>query len=172
MSPTDLGNPSTTSTSPEMSTNITSGAAREFHLDDNVVLSLELEDCPMAEIPLTELFDFESSMLYPTYTTVISNTVYQQLEDTAWLEFEQLEDLWSIGYCLYSLRPNGVVSIRDEGFQRLINQCLSNRDSIDIPISIPVVIRFRVARAGLPRPNPVVRDNRFDNPPTTPLLVQ
>ena len=171
MSPTDLGNPSTTSTSPEMSTNVTSGAAREFHLDDNVVLSLELEDCPMAEIPLTELFDVDSSMLYPTYTTVISNTVYQQLEDTAWLEFEQLEDLWSIGYCMYSLRPNGVVSIRDEGFQRLINQCLSNRDSIDIPISIPVVIRFRVARAGLPRPNSIARDNRFGNP-TTPSGIR
>lgn len=59
MSPTDLGNPSATSTSPEMSANVSSTLAREFHLDDNVVLSLELEDCPMAEILLTELFDVE-----------------------------------------------------------------------------------------------------------------
>jgi hypothetical protein len=88
-----------------MSANVTSAAAREFHVDDNVVLSLELEDCPMAEIPLTELFDVESSMLYPTFMTTVSNTVYQQLEDTAWLEFEQLEELWSLGYCTYSLRP-------------------------------------------------------------------
>lgn len=110
-------------------------------------------------------------MLYPTFMTTVSNTVYQQLEDTVWLEFEQLEDLWSLGYWMYSLRPNGVVSIREEGLQRLINQCLSNHNGPDTPISIPVIIRFRIARAGLPRPNdPITRrdNNTRSGAPTTP----
>jgi hypothetical protein len=53
--------------------------------DDCVVLTLDLEDCPMAEIPLLELLDPDTATLVPEYQKIIRETVHQQLEECTWL---------------------------------------------------------------------------------------
>ena len=55
------------------------------HPDDVVVITIDIEDCPMAEILLDELLDADSTTLRNSYHDVIREYVSQQLEDTTWL---------------------------------------------------------------------------------------
>ena len=49
------------------------------------VITIDIVDCPMAEIPLTEVFDVLTMSLVDNYHDVIRESVLQQLEDTTWL---------------------------------------------------------------------------------------
>ena len=62
--------------------------AEEIQYDnDCLVISIDIVDCPMAEIPLTEVFDVPTKSLVDNYHDVIRDSVRQQLEHTTWLSF-------------------------------------------------------------------------------------
>jgi hypothetical protein len=68
--------------------------AEEVQCDnDYLVITIDIVDCPMAEIPLTEVFDVLTMSLLDNYHDVICNSVLQQLEDTTWLERESRSSL-------------------------------------------------------------------------------
>jgi hypothetical protein len=56
------------------------------HPDDIVILNVDIDDCPIAELPLTEIYDADASRLKDDYLVTLRNYVTQQLEDTTWLE--------------------------------------------------------------------------------------
>jgi hypothetical protein len=54
--------------------------AEEIQYDnDCLVISINIVDCPMAEIPLTEFFDVPTKTLVDNYHDVIHDSVRQQL---------------------------------------------------------------------------------------------
>jgi hypothetical protein len=57
--------------------------AEEIQYDnDCLVISINIVDCPMAEIPLTEVFDVPTKSLVDNYHNVIRGSVWQQLGHT------------------------------------------------------------------------------------------
>jgi hypothetical protein len=65
--------------------------AKEIQYDnDCLVISIDIVDCPMAEIPLTEVFDVPTKSLVDNYHDVIRDSVRQQLEHTTWLSADLL----------------------------------------------------------------------------------
>ncbi len=58
--------------------------------NDCLVITINIVDCPMAEILLTEVFNITTMSLLDNYHDVIRDTVLQQLEDTTWLLEEQV----------------------------------------------------------------------------------
>jgi hypothetical protein len=77
--------------------------------DDCVVLTLDLEDCPMAEIPLSELLDPDTATLVPEYQKIIRETVHQQLEECTWLanDDETRMRLTDAGFGMCHMRERG-----------------------------------------------------------------
>ena len=62
-------------------------APREsHHPDDSVILTVDIDDCPIVELALTEIYDIDASHLKDDYLATLRNYVTQQLEDTTWLE--------------------------------------------------------------------------------------
>ena len=62
-----------------------SDAGEIRHDDDCLVITIDIVDCPMAEIPLTEVFNAPTMTLLDNYHEVIRDSVLQQLQDTTWL---------------------------------------------------------------------------------------
>ncbi|KAI2502136.1 hypothetical protein MHU86_12366 [Fragilaria crotonensis] len=56
------------------------------HDDDFVILTVDIDDCPIAELPLTEIYDVTSSHLKNDYLDTLRAYITQQLKDTTWLE--------------------------------------------------------------------------------------
>ncbi len=52
---------------------------------DYVVITIDIDNCPLAEVPLAEIYDPNTSLLLDDYHNVIRGYVVQQLEDTTWL---------------------------------------------------------------------------------------
>jgi hypothetical protein len=47
-----------------------------------VVITIDIDDCPMAEIPLTKIFDLGASLLLNDYHNFVRVAIVQELEDT------------------------------------------------------------------------------------------
>ena len=134
------------------------------HPDDIVILHVDIDDCPIAEIPLTEIYDIDVSRLKDDYLATLRNYVTQQLEDTTWLEDQSVSPLFDAGFATYHRRPNGdILSLRKPALSRLINQSLRSRTDVNDPISVPILIRFMIPESELP-----TRDNRA---PTVPSVI-
>jgi hypothetical protein len=88
--------------------------AEEIQYDnDCLVISIYIVDCPMAEIPISEVFYVLTLSLLDTYHKVIRNLVLQQLQDTTWLSEDLLPSLTDPRFGMYHARDrNSIISLR------------------------------------------------------------
>jgi hypothetical protein len=128
--------------------------AEEIQYDnDCLVISIDIVDCPMAEIPLTEVFDVLTKTLVENYHDVIRDSVRQQLEHTTWLSADLLTTLTDPGFGMYHARDrNSVIMLRKPALQRLIIQRLKDRSRPSEIVHVPVLIRFLLPDVDIPRP--------------------
>lgn len=131
-------------------------APREFfHSDDYVVITVDIEDCPLVEFPLTELFDIATSKVVDNYLEVVQDYVTQLIEDTTWLDTQSRSCLLRARFCMYHWRNKGkLLSLRQPALQRLIAQmlrCRNNGIQSCHPIEVPLFIRFVRPAITLPR---------------------
>ncbi|KAI2501346.1 retrotransposon [Fragilaria crotonensis] len=134
------------------------------HDDDFVILTVDIDDCPIAELPLTEIYDVTSSLLKDDYLDTLRAYITQQLEDTTWLEDQSVSPLFDAGFATFHRRANGdILSLRKPALLRLIRQTLRSRPNALEPVSIPILIRFMVPESGLP--------NRENRSTTVPSMV-
>jgi hypothetical protein len=129
-------------------------APREFyHSDDYVVITVDIEDCPLVEFPLTELFDIATSTVVDNYLEVVQDYVTQLIEDTTWLDTQSAKCLLCSRLRMYHRRNEGeLLSLRQPALQRLITQKLRFRNGVNYdPIEVPLFIRFMNPDITLPR---------------------
>lgn len=120
---------------------------------DYVVITIDIDNCPMAEIPLAEIYDPNTSLLLDDYHNVIRGYVVQQLEDTTWLTDSTTSVLLDAGFGMYHIRDRGVVlSLRKPALQRLVSERIAQRDRPEASIFVPLLIRFLLPDVDLPRP--------------------
>ena len=74
--------------------------------NDCLVIIIDIVDCPMAELPLTEVFDVLTMSLVDNYHDVIRESVLQQLEDMTWLSEDLLPILTDPGFGMYHARDH------------------------------------------------------------------
>ena len=130
-----------------------SDAGELRHDDDCLVITIDIVDCPMAEIPLTEVFDVPTRTLLDNYHDVIRDSVLQQLQDTTWLSEDLIPSLTDSGFGMYHARDrNHVISLRKPALQRLINQRLKDRSRPLDLVHVPVLIRFLMPAIDIPIP--------------------
>jgi hypothetical protein len=129
--------------------------SKEFHhSDDYVVITVDIEDCPLVEFPLTELFDIATSRIVDNYLQVVQDYVMQLLEDTTWLDMQSTSCLLRARFSIYHRRDKGeLLTLRQPALQRLISQMLRYRNGIHSchPIEVPLFIRFLRPAITLPR---------------------
>ena len=77
--------------------------------DDCFLIHLEIDDCPMAELPVFDLFDGPTRTLLDNYPSVLRDTIVEMLEDTPWLDADARATLLDAGYGTYHTRVGGVV---------------------------------------------------------------
>ncbi|KAI2495399.1 hypothetical protein MHU86_19113 [Fragilaria crotonensis] len=135
------------------------------HEDDFVILTVvDIDDCPIAELPLTEIYDVTTSLLKDDYLDTLRKYITQQLEDTTWLEDQSVSPLFDAGFATFHRRANGdILSLRKPALLRVIRQTLRGRPNALEPVSIPILIRFMVPESGLP--------NREHRSTTVPSMV-
>jgi hypothetical protein len=132
------------------------------HEDDFVTLTVDIDDCPIAELPLTEIYDVSTSLLKNDYLDTLRAYITQQLEDTAWLEDQSVSPLFDAGFTTFHRRANGdILSLRKPALLRLVRQTLRSRSGASQPVSIPILIRFMIPESGLP-----TRENRSTTVPS------
>ena len=126
--------------------------AEEIQCDnDCLVTTIDIVDCPMAEIPLTEVFNVITMSLFDNYHDAIRDTVLQQLEDTTWLSEEQVPILTDPGFGMYHARNrNSVISLRKPALQRLIIQRLKDCQSPSNLVHVPILILFLIPTSTFP----------------------
>lgn len=121
-----------------------SASTEFYHSDDYVAITIDIEDCPVVEFPLTELFDIATSSIVDNYLEVLQKYVTQILEDTTWLDKQLKLCLLRARFCVYQRKQDGVLfTLRQPALQRLINQKLRCRNGIRCPIEVPLFIRLR-----------------------------
>jgi hypothetical protein len=136
-------------------------ASREFLClsDDVIVITTDIEDCPMVEIPLTELFDFKSFTLVENYIQVLHIYVIELLEDTVWMDVQSFWHLVSAGYDVHHRTDGGeMMAMKKPEFQRLILQTLRHCYDFNQPFAVDLFIKFLVAKTDIQCP-PMFPDN-------------
>jgi hypothetical protein len=82
---------------------------RFYHPDDHVVMEVDIDDCPVADVPLTEIYDTENSTLIDAYLNVLKTYIPQQLEDTMWLDDQSMTPLFDAGFATFHRKADGTV---------------------------------------------------------------
>ncbi|KAI2507337.1 hypothetical protein MHU86_7057 [Fragilaria crotonensis] len=101
---------------------------RMYHPDDHVVMEVDIEDCLVADVPLTEIFDTANLVLIDDYLPVLKTYIVQQLEDTIWLDDRSTTPLCDAVFAIFHRKTDGTVqSLRKPALQRLIKQAVRNR---------------------------------------------
>ena len=110
---------------------------RLYHPDDHVVMEVDIEDCPVADVPLTEIFDTVNSVLIDDYLVVLKTYISQQLEDTIWLDDQSTTPLFDAGFATFHRKPDGTVqSLRKPALQCLIERTIRDRPNVTNPIGV------------------------------------
>ena len=146
-------------------------AAKEIpQLNDCFLVNLDIENCPMAEIPLVDLFDMVTSTLLDNYRETLHETIVQMLEDTMWIDPPMMETFVGANFGMFEVRENGlIISLRTSSLQRLVTQSVANRATPIVAIQIPIMIRFKLTTAVLPSPSKpvaIISANVGGDPPT------
>ena len=119
------------------------------HPDDLVILMVDIDACPFAELLLTEIYDVETSTVRDDYPIVLRNYITQQLEDTTWFDTNATSALSNVIFRTFMRKENGdILSLRKPALQRKIGQILRSRTNATNPIAIPLLVRFMIP--GLP----------------------
>jgi hypothetical protein len=129
-------------------------ALREFLNPDDytIVITVDIDDCPTATIPLAELFDFTSFTVVEDYHKILGGYVKQQLELTAWLNKQSSARLLSARFATYKLRDTGeLVSIRKPALQQMIVRAIQSYNDNQDRLSVPILVAFMVPACSLPR---------------------
>jgi hypothetical protein len=128
--------------------------AREIRYDDDcLVITIDIVDCPMTEIPLTEVFDVPTMTVRKTFHDEIRTSVPQQLQDTPWLSEYLLPSLVDPGFGICHARDrNSIISLRKPALQRLIKQRLQGLSQQSDLVHVPILIRFLIPDADIPKP--------------------
>ena len=124
-----------------------------FHCNDCVAITIDIEDCPVVEFPLTELFDIANATVVDNYLVVVQDYVTQLLEDTTWLAKQSALCILRSRLCIYHRRnEDELLTLRQPALQRLISQMLRCRNGVHSdPIEVPLFIRFKHPEITLPR---------------------
>ena len=133
---------------------ITMLAPREsfYPFDASIVITLDIEDSPVAEFPLTELFDIASSTIVENYLEVLQEYVTQIIEDTTWLDMQSKLCLVRARFCVYQRKSDDTLyTMRKPSLQRLINQTLRCSNGTHCPIEVHLFIRLRDSKIKVPR---------------------
>ena len=122
------------------------------HPDDFVILTVDVADSPIAELRLSEIYDVETSTMNDDYLLVLQDYVALQLKATFGLcdlfKFRLLGSRFIQLHC----RENGdIVSLRKPALERLIRQTLQSRPDVTSPVSVSILIQFKVPGFCVPR---------------------
>jgi hypothetical protein len=121
--------------------------------NDCIVITIDIEDCPIAELPLADLFDVDTMTLRDNYHDLVRESVAQQLEDTTWLPADSMSLLTDAGFGMYHARDrHTIISLRKPAFQRLIVKRLGDRPRPSSAVYVPILIRFLLADNAIPTP--------------------
>ena len=124
-----------------------------YHCNDYVAITIDIEDCPVVELPLTELFDIANATVVDNYLDVVQDYVTQLLEDTTWLAKQSALCILCSRLCIYHRRnEDELLTLRQPALQRFISQMLRCRNGVHCdPIEVPIFIRFKHPEITLPR---------------------
>ena len=79
--------------------------AEEFlQLNDCFLDNIDIDNCPMAEIPLTDMFDMVTFALFENYQETLRATVVPILEDNPWTNAATRATLLDAGFSIYHVR--------------------------------------------------------------------
>ena len=119
--------------------------------NDYVVITVDIDDSPLAEFPLRELFDIATSTVVEDYFHVLQDYVTQVLEDTTWLDTQcKLRLLRTEFGVFYRRADGGIFSMRKPALQRRFAQTLRSRRGRHHSMEIPLFIRFLLPDIDLP----------------------
>jgi hypothetical protein len=120
--------------------------------NDRVLITVDIEDCPLVEFPLCELFDLATSTLVDDYLEALQTSVTQVIEDTTCLDKKCKSRLLSTNFGVFHRVDDGAIfSMRKPALQRRIAQTLRSRTSgSHHPVEIPIFIRFMLPDIYLP----------------------
>jgi hypothetical protein len=123
-----------------------------MHSDDSIILTVDVEDSPIAELRLTEIYDAKTSTINDDYDVVFKDYITLQLENTCGLEDQSRLCLLNARFCTFHCRANGdLISLRKPAMERLIRQSIQNRLDNLSPITVSILIRFKVPGFCVPR---------------------
>ena len=142
----------------------TMAPGRLHHPDDHIVMVVDIEDCPVADVPLTEIYDTGNTTLIDHYLSVLKRYVFQQIEDTIWLDDQSTTLLFDAGFALFHRNADGAVqSLRRPALQRLIDQTIRNCPNATDLVLVEILICYQIPILKLPR--------QSRSPPTIPSVV-
>jgi hypothetical protein len=97
-------------------------APRELmHSHDSIILTVDVEDSPIAELRLTEIYDAKTSTINDDYLLVFKDYITLQLENTCCLEDQSRLCLMNARFCSVHCRANGdLLSLRKPAMERLV----------------------------------------------------
>ena len=120
--------------------------------NDYVVITVDVDDCPLVEFPLSELYDIATSLVVEDYLNVLRDYVTQVLDDTTWLDKPCKMGLLRTDFGVFDRRDDGgIFSLRKPALERLVAQILRSRSLSHHPIAVPVFVRFLCPEIDLPR---------------------
>ncbi|KAI2509024.1 hypothetical protein MHU86_5400 [Fragilaria crotonensis] len=139
------------------------------HLFDCFLVKLDIVNCPMAEIPLADLFDLVTSSLLENYLDIIRGVVVEMLEDAMWIDESTREKMVDTGFALFEVRdgPGLIISLRAAALQRYVAQSIANRQMPISTLRIPIMVRFKMTAVEkiTPRDAPVAVIDIVGDPP-------
>jgi hypothetical protein len=125
---------------------------------------VDIVDCPVADVPLTEIYHTVNSVLINDYLYVLKTYIVQQIEDTIWLDNQSTTPLFDAGLATFYRKADGTVqSLRKPALQCLIHQTIRNRRNVSAPVRVEILIRFQIPISKLPR--------QIYSPPTVQSVV-
>jgi hypothetical protein len=129
--------------------------------EDFIVIRADIDDSPSVEIPLTELFVLATFTLVENYQQVLHCYIVELLEDTVWVDEQSFLYLLRAGYGICREMETGQVHpMKSRDLQSFILQKLRECNANDHYLAVPLLIKFLVSNADLPR-----RHCRVKEPP-------
>ena len=120
--------------------------------DDFVILTVDLADSPIAELRLTEIYNVETSTVNDDYLLIFQEYVTLQLENTYGLGNRSKSRMLDARLCTLHRRANGnLFSLRKPAMERLIRQTIQNRVDALRPVSVSILIQFKMPGFRIPR---------------------
>jgi hypothetical protein len=100
-------------------------AGEHSQLHDCFIINLDIEDSPVAEISLVDVYDMVTSTRLNNYREAIRETIMQILKDTMWVSTIMMKDFMKTSFVIFEAREGGMtVLLRTSRLQRFISQSI------------------------------------------------